>query len=110
MAKGLMLTTPGGNRFWHPCADAAAGLKEMTASQEQAKTYGAAWGHPHSQLEYGDSDGVTFVPSEVLKASERPKTAAGDAAALVAGIWRTDPPQETAPPPHVAKPPQDGAA
>lgn len=64
MQTGIMLTTPGGNRFWHPCRDAAQGLAEMGAV---AFTYGAAWDHPATVVEYGVSDGTTFTPQTRLK-------------------------------------------
>lgn len=60
---GIVLTTPGGNRFWYPCPDAKTGFREMSTIPY---TYGAAWKHPETTLEFGTDDGTTFTASEVI--------------------------------------------
>lgn len=61
---GIVLTTPGGNRFWHGCRDAAAGYKEMASI---SWTYGAAWEHADTVVEFGTVDGAgNFIPAERL--------------------------------------------
>jgi hypothetical protein len=76
--KGLMLTTPGGSKFWHPCADPKKGMREMAESQAEALTYGKAWNHAQTLIEFGESDGATFTPESVVKAAEPVKAAEGE--------------------------------
>lgn len=63
MQTGIMLTTPGGNRFWHPCPDAEKGYQEMASVPW---LYGKAWEHPDTVVEFGTSDGKTFTASQRL--------------------------------------------
>ena len=64
MHTGILLTTPGQkNRFWVPCRDAQAGLKEMS---QAAWLYGAAWNHPDTVIEFGTVDGNEFLATEQL--------------------------------------------
>jgi hypothetical protein len=68
--KGLMLTTPGGSKFWHPCQDPAIGLREMAQMQAELQFYGKAWGHPQSVIEFGAVEGDVFTAEKVVKAAE----------------------------------------
>lgn len=63
MKTGIILTTPGGHQFWHPCVDAAAGYREMESIKF---TYGAAWEHSAARVEFGTDDGEKFTASERL--------------------------------------------
>lgn len=65
MPTGIMLTAPGGSKFWHPCRDAQTGLREMESIKF---TYGLAWGHPATTVEFGSVSGDEFTPSQTLKA------------------------------------------
>lgn len=94
MAKtGLVLTTPGGTRFWHPCADPAEGFKQM---ESIAFTYGAAWGHKETSIEFAEDAGTEFKVLAVVKAADKP--AAGDPVAtaqqLAAKAFGIAPPVE----------------
>lgn len=100
---GLMLTAPKGSKFWHPCADPAKGLAEM---ESIAFTYGAAWGHAETTIEFGESDGTTFVASNVVKAAAKPGAASArsldDHVAAIFGkpveLVEVAPPAEGSPP------------
>lgn len=70
MRTGILLTTPGKNRFWHPCEDADQGLAEMAEAHAGDNRYGAAWGHPETVIEFGSDDGQTFTPSRRLHPKE----------------------------------------
>jgi hypothetical protein len=61
MQTGIMLTTPGGTKYWHPCKDAETGLREMAS---QAFVYGTAWDDKRTVKEFGTSDGKTFTPAK----------------------------------------------
>lgn len=110
MAKGLLLTAPKGSRFWHACADPETGLAEMKVMQESVGYYGAAWGHPETQIEWGDDDGRTFTVEAVIRKAKRP-AAAGEALdptakakAAAAAIFGDPPGTDPAPDP-AADPP-----
>ena len=105
--KGLMLTTPGGSKFWHPCSDPAKGLREMQVKQDEANTYGAAWGHPGSQLEYGESDGKSFTAERVLKAADAGSVAAAATVeGQLAAVWPASAP--ASPPVATVRPGEGG--
>lgn len=59
MATGILLTTPGKNRFWYPCEDAKTGLAEMADAHAGANMYGKAWGHADTRIEFGSVDPET---------------------------------------------------
>lgn len=67
MRTGIMLTTPGKNRFWHPCEDAERGLQEMAEGHAQDNRYGAAWDHAATVIEFGTDDGTRFTASRRMK-------------------------------------------
>lgn len=70
MKTGILLTTPGKNRFWHPCEDPERGLQEMAEGHAAANTYGAAWDHPATVIEFGTDDGKQFTASRLLRGPE----------------------------------------
>ena len=75
MKTGILLTTPGKSRFWFPCEDAERGLQDMAAGHAEANTYGAAWDHPETVIEFGFLAGQVFnatVKLRPVKAEEVP--------------------------------------
>lgn len=71
--KGLMLTAPGGSKFWHPCKDPETGLKEMAALQAELNFYGAAWKHDATVIEYGTVEGNVFTASSRIRGAAIPE-------------------------------------
>lgn len=68
MKTGLMLTLPGGSKFWHPCADDRIGAAEMDQRHAEANTYGANYRHADAVLEFGTDDGRgTFTPTNRIR-------------------------------------------
>lgn len=73
---GILLTTPGGNRFWHKCQDAAAGVREMDAIHDETGVYGPNYRHAGTAVEFGtvDAKGV-FEASQRLRPAAAPTPA-----------------------------------
>jgi len=66
---GLVLTTPGGTRYWVPCPDAETGLRDM---EQAAFVYGAAWTDERTTVDFGTDDGKQFTPSKRMRGPEKP--------------------------------------
>lgn len=67
MRTGIVLTTPGKNRFWHSCANAVDGLREMEEGHAADNRYGKAWDDPATVIEFGTDDGKAFTATERIR-------------------------------------------
>lgn len=65
---GLVLTTPGGNRFWVPCTNAESGLRDMA---DAAFVYGEAWSDERTTIDFGTDDGKTFTTLKRVRGPEK---------------------------------------
>lgn len=72
MTTGIMLRTPGGTRFWHPCPDAEGGVRDMDAMHAETGVYGPNYAHADTVVEFGTSDGTTFTAAKRLRPAAAP--------------------------------------